>query len=180
MGNVFHEDVKSAGDKGYHTEWNKAHKVNAPTEAGDVATKTYVDSKIVVPIGTVLAWMKTFANTPALPDGFVECNGQVLSDGDSVYNGQTIPDLNGDNRFLRGNATSGGVGGESTHHLSIAEMPEHNHQINVGHGTGAVNFITDDNVYIGSYTIQTTLSGGGGAHENKPPFYNMVWIMRIK
>ena len=43
---------------------------------------------IFPPIGSVLAWLKSFTNTPALPDGFVECNGQALSDSDSPYNGK--------------------------------------------------------------------------------------------
>ena len=76
------------------------------------------DSKIlpavttpITPIGAVIAWLKSFTNTPNLPDGWVECDGSTLSDSDSPFNGQTIPDLNGDNRFLRGDATSGGTGG---------------------------------------------------------------------
>lgn len=60
-----------------------------------------------IPVGGIVAWHKSFPNTPALPVQFVECNGQTLSDGDSPYNGQVIPDLNGDGRFLRGSATSG-------------------------------------------------------------------------
>ena len=79
----------------------------------------------ISPIGTVLSWLKSYINTPALPDGWVECNGQILDEAESVYDGQVIPDLNGDNRFLRGNSTSGGTGGESTHVLTIAEMPLH-------------------------------------------------------
>jgi hypothetical protein len=48
-----------------------------------------------VPIGTIVAWVKSFANTPqTLAYGWVECNGQVLSDPQSVFNGATIPSLN--------------------------------------------------------------------------------------
>ncbi len=72
---------------------------------------------ILAPIGSIVAWLKSYANTPALPSGWVECNGQTLSDADSVYNGQAIPNLNGDNRFLRGNSTSGGTGGEESDHI---------------------------------------------------------------
>ena len=49
----------------------------------------------LVPIGTILPWLKSLTNTPALDDRFVECNGQTLSDAESVYDGQTIPNLNG-------------------------------------------------------------------------------------
>jgi hypothetical protein len=59
------------------------------------------------PIGTIKAWHKDFTNTPSLPWGWIECNGQSLSDTESPYDGEIIPDLNGDGRFLRGSATSG-------------------------------------------------------------------------
>jgi hypothetical protein len=75
------------------------------------------------PIGAIIAWHKSFTNTPTLPSNWVECNGQTLSDAESVYNGQVIPNLNGaaaganlsngDNLgktgdvFLRGDETSG-------------------------------------------------------------------------
>jgi hypothetical protein len=42
----------------------------------------------LAPIGAVIAWLKSYTNTPALPDSWVECNGQTLSDAYSVYNGQ--------------------------------------------------------------------------------------------
>lgn len=63
-----------------------------------------------IPIGGIIPWLKSFTNTPSLPTGWVECNGQVLDDSDSVYDGETIQDLNGNNSFLRGNSTSGGTG----------------------------------------------------------------------
>ena len=73
-----------------------------------------------MPIGTILAWHKSFAGVPALPYKFVECNGQILSDPESSLDGQVIPNLNGyesganspglDGKyqmFLRGNTISG-------------------------------------------------------------------------
>ncbi len=61
-----------------------------------------------VPIGTIMAWHKDLAGVPSLPDGWVECNGQTLSDAESPLNGQTIPSLNYANgRFLRGGTSSG-------------------------------------------------------------------------
>lgn len=60
----------------------------------------------MVPVGTILDWCKSFTNTPALDNHFVECNGQVLSDAESIYNGQTIPNLNGSGATT-GTATSG-------------------------------------------------------------------------
>lgn len=117
------------------------------------------------PIGSVLAWLKSFTNTPALPDGFVECNGQVLSDADSVYNGQTLPDLNGDNRFLRGNSTTGGTGG--------SETMAHTHIL-----SGVNDELSQNGTTYDGITSRTT--GAATNDENRPPFYNIVWIIRIK
>ena len=68
-----------------------------------------------VPIGTIIAWHKDFTNTPPLPVGWLECNGQEVVDADSVYNGQLLPDLNNPidvglkGRFLRGHTLSGEI-----------------------------------------------------------------------
>ena len=133
-----------------------------------------------VPIGCILAWLKNFAGTPSIPSGFVECNGQVLNDAESVFDGETIPALNNNNRFLRGNATSGGTGGSSTHTLITNELPSHTHPMShAGHleGTGGQIWPA---VTWAAANISTGSAGGGAAHENKPPYYNIVWIMRIK
>lgn len=50
----------------------------------------------VVPVGSIISWVKTSADGLALPDNFVECNGQVLDDIRSIFNGKVIPNLNGD------------------------------------------------------------------------------------
>jgi len=136
-----------------------------------------------VPVGAILAWWKSNAKTPSIPSGFVECNGQVLSDAESVFDGETLPALNNNNRFLRGNVTSGGTGGSSTHTLITAEMPAHTHQIGsknydierVGDATRKIIYN-----YPEDYARTTTSTGGDGAHENKPPYFNVVWIIRIK
>lgn len=55
-----------------------------------------------VPVGAVIAWNKTprdlngeIVRTLPLPDGWVECNGQILSDTASPLQGTLIPDMNG-------------------------------------------------------------------------------------
>jgi len=123
-----------------------------------------VKSLGVVPIGGIIAWHKTFANTPALPAQFVECNGQTLSDAASVYNGQVIPNLNGNNNFLRGNSTSGGTGGSTTH----------THTVNLATPNTTVSG-DNNNATVASATTYTTASAN-----NTPPYMDMVWVMRSK
>lgn len=44
---------------------------------------------------------------PELPESWLECDGSVVADADSPLDGLTIPDLNGDGRFIRGGSTAG-------------------------------------------------------------------------
>lgn len=134
----------------------------------------------IVPIGVGLPWFKSLTGTPqTLPSNFVECNGQTISDVNSVYNGQVIPNLNGSNYFLRGNSTSGGTGGEAAHTLTIAEMPAHTHDYTTpGSNVFKLAGASESSGLPSVDTVGST--GGGGSHENRPPFYNVVWIVRIK
>jgi hypothetical protein len=119
-----------------------------------------------IPIGGIIAWHKTFTNTPSLPSGYVECNGQTLSDAGSVYNGQVIPNLNGSGgttqRFLRGNTTSGTTGGADNHVHTIA---------------GNVRFTVD-----GSSSSPNAVGDGASTSSasSLPSYFEIVWIIRIK
>ena len=155
---------------------------------GETLTEAKLDTAFerAVPIGTILPWAKSRSNTPPLPENFAECNGQTIDDAESPYDGQTLPDLNGNNRFLRGNSTSGGTGGEDSVQLSVSEMPSHNHTIkwrNTYLDTGdwmitGTSQTTDRT--NGSSDISVRPSGGDEAHENRPPFFDVVMVMRIK
>lgn len=58
-------------------------------------TDNVTDTRLgMIPIGGIIPWHKSFANTPALPGQFAEMNGQTVSDSDSPYNGQTLPNWN--------------------------------------------------------------------------------------
>ncbi len=123
----------------------------------------------MVPIGTILPWAKSLTGVPALDDRFVECNGQTLSDAESLLDGQVIPNLNGDatgaalsdgqkyQRFLRGDTTSGGSGGVDTATTSTAGTA------NIGDGNPT------QATPAHSHTV-STLS----------PYYEIVYIMRVK
>ena len=118
-----------------------------------------------VPIGGIVSWAKTLAGVPNLAEGWVECDGSVLVDALSPLNGQTIPDLNGDNRFMRGDTTSGGTGGSNT--------MAHTHTVPM------VADVEGGSTWVGAAANPTTTSAASNT-ENRPPFYNVVWIMRIR
>ena len=111
-----------------------------------------------IPIGGVIAWTKSMTNTPALPAGWVECNGQELSDLKCPYHGMIIPNLNGaggkPQRFLRGNTETGATGGSPTH----------------GHGGVRSQKYGNQRKPVAA-TIQAS---------NIPPFYEVTWIMRVR
>jgi hypothetical protein len=126
------------------------------------------------PIGSVMAWLKDYTNTPALPILWAECNGQILEDEESPYNGQTLPDLNGENRFLRGNSTTGSTGGSESHTLTHA----HN-MMGSSNSSGSImgGHLCKD--YYRTYT-NTTLQSGSVTFNNRPPYMDVVWIIKIR
>lgn len=101
-----------------------------------------------------------------------------------------LPDLRG--RFIVGQSAAdndysniGKTGGEKKHALVIAEMPSHSHGIDgeetdkTGYGTShnPSTWIADCNE-VAPYNTEAT--GGNKAHENRPPYYVLAYIMRIK
>lgn len=114
-----------------------------------------VDDASGDPVGTVVAWLKTFPGMPPLVNEWVECNGQVLNDPESDFDGLPMPNLNGfgvKKRFLRGSTSSGTTGGSESH----------------SHGSTCAEFQCGNN----AASVQ------GASHI--PPFYEVVWIMKVK
>jgi len=110
-----------------------------------------------LPIKTILSWAKTL-DSSLIPDGWVECNGQVLSDADSPLNGLTMPNLNVTKRFLRGSSTSGTTGGSDTHRHAITS------------GDGDVGG-TQDNDVVPAYTEYES---------SLPAYYEVVFIIKVR
>lgn len=127
------------------------------------------------PIGSVVAWLKSLTGTPTIPIGWVECNGQTISDAESVYDGVTIPDLNGSlgsglkGYFLRGHSESGLT--ETSQNLA------HTHS----YGVDTVGTYASGSYISSGHTADVTrdLPSSGGT-EARPSNYSVVWIMRIK
>lgn len=132
----------------------------------------------IIPVGGIIMW----SGAPtAIPGGWALCDG-----------GNGTPDLR--SRFIVGASAAtgpsgltkynkGDTGGEERHTLTIAEMPSHNHSW--GHGVER-----DDSGSGGSYNEYTQVggsdtgvigyTGGNQAHETRPPYYALAFIMRTQ
>ena len=139
-----------------------------------------------VPIGTIVAWHKDLSGVSSLPTGWKECNGSTVTDSESPLVNQTLPNLNGELRFLRGSSTSGTLQGDAF------QGHGHTHRFNAlafspsGSGTtispSAINGVTNSSG-SGNIVSPVDLSGYGTvrfATETRPVNMSVVWIMRIK
>ncbi len=156
-------------------------------------TATNIAGYGTIPLGGIIMWSGT-----TVPDGWALCNG-------APSNGYTTPNLRG--RFIVGydpgdndykepgnlsekNLTVGSTGGERTHTLSVNEMPKHGHNMNIG-WSGSESGSDKSHVsqfqgewpgYTPDYTDIRSVgeTGGSQPHENRPPYYVLAFIMRVK
>ena len=135
-----------------------------------------------IPVGGIIMWSGSASN---VPDGWALCNGQTS-------NGKTTPDLKG--RFIVGYDPAdsdynsvGKTGGEKKHTLTVAEMPSHTHNMKFKSYDLAASWKDQRSFYSvnkgdeNQNDPKTTQSAGGGqSHENRPPYYAICFIMRVK
>ncbi len=128
-------------------------------------------SGAAVPTGVIVMWSGAIAN---IPDDWALCNGS---------NG--TPDLR--DRFIVGAGNTynpGNTGGEVTHTLTVTEMPNHKHDIprgvetTSGYGTNTYS-VTGHHETNNSWE-GTRYAGSGQAHENRPPYYALAYIMKLE
>lgn len=174
---------------------------------GDLAT---ADEKIAAgePLGVVKMWagVKVPENY-ALCDGaelktaeypeLYKALGTAFNAGVN-YNGSRyttqsgffrLPDLRG--RFIVGYSSVdtdyvryGNTGGEKKHALTVNEMPSHHHQIKFSDekkwGDNAnTRAVPQENGGSGRVT-NTQYEGGGASHENRPPYYTLAYIIKVR
>ena len=158
----------SAGVKGQKGQ--KGEDNSTKGQKGEIG----VTGSTGIPSGFIGLWSGA-AN--AIPSGWYLCNGS---------NG--TPDLR--NRFVVGSGAGasysvGDTGGANTVTLSINEMPSHDHDTDLdgykvfATGPNAMGFIGygGPGGYPGGY-VNMQNTGGGQAHENRPPYYALCYIMK--
>ena len=165
-----------------------------PITDGTTTSKITVSNLLggSLPIGFIGMW---YGSVASIPSGWALCNGQTV-------NGYTTPNLQ--DRFIVGAGSGYGVGatgGASTVTLSVNEMPSHNHGINdpshahsvprdwrtpgsidstgAGSESGGSNGGYNFNTLAASTGITIQNNGGNAAHENRPPYYALAYIMKV-
>lgn len=194
-------EINIKTSSGYETLYpeNQCLKLSGGTMTGALLLKGNPDSgndneainlgylNTIFPIGMIVIWSNNVIplgwhicdgtnNTPDLRNRFVVCSGDEYKNGDT--------------------------GGEKTHTLSVSEMPSHTHNMdssfsrnnnyliyidgysyrigNSGTSGSMKDYIPKDNsVSFNGGTSILDNTGGSQAHENRPPYYALYYIMRI-
>ena len=147
----------------------------------------------LVPAGVILLWSGSIAS---IPSGWNLCDGT---------NG--TPDLRNRFVVAAGDTYAvGATGGADSVTLDASQMPAHTHTLSgstnttgahthtvaAGNSSGGSNIITTGNARSNdtSYTTSsagdhshtfsgtTASTGGGGSHENRPPYYALAYIQK--
>jgi microcystin-dependent protein len=175
---------------------NVASTVVARDSSGIVRATEFIGNG-TVPIGGIIMWSGSIIEAIELEPNWAICDGRTV-------NGKLTPNLT--DRFVvaaGGSYAVGGTGGANTVTLTINQMPSHDHG-GTTNTTGAHNhgyrfprlFVNDSqdgsNDFearpqdLNNATTSTegdhfhTISSQGGnqAHENRPPYYALAFIMR--
>jgi microcystin-dependent protein len=141
-----------------------------------VNSKVQEEGNSLIPSGVIVMWHGV---TP--PAGWALCNG---ANGTPDLRGKFVV---GYNPSVSDYNTTGKTGGEATHTLSVAEMPSHIHPYNDRDGTdnGGSNVAGNDQEADGDGTVRidhtrtTSPQGSDQAHENRPPYFVLAYIMKL-
>ena len=120
----------------------------------------------MLPVGSIVEWAP------------VDGGKADLSSADKVaaYYGFGTWEAYGSGQMLLGVSDGhaiGSTGGEETHTLTIDEVPNHNHSVKLGYGSGGMGNgygRVDANNPANQNWGPTGRSGGGQSHNNMPPY----------
>lgn len=153
--------------------------ITGTSETGALAARVAdLETRLAAVVGAPIPWLVS-----AIPDGHLEMNGQAIDPDDypllaDIY-GANLPDLR--DKFLMGASGThavGTTGGEAAHTLTLGEIPSHSHGLSqIKFTAGGANTLRPLIDGMGSGVTQTTdPAGGGGSHNNLPPYRAVRWI----
>lgn len=184
--------------------WHALHVGGAAKFEGSVSDR----HGLIIPIGTIVMW-SDFRGQPIPPGWVLCDGREVTIPADVEKSANArdpglplktfkVPDLR--DRFIIGSGQShstGDTGGEAQFTLKVEHMPSHRHggttkpaalYPNAGgviysNSAGSLVFEKPDSGRLSygshSHELETDDTGGGEAHENRPPFHALAFIMKI-
>lgn len=153
---------------------------------------TDADPAPALPVGAITAYAGTTA-----PTGWHLCDGTAHGSSalQAILGSANAPDLR--DRFIAGAGSTyarGDTGGAATVALATANLPAHDHSVGIALDGSVVSGniynpasaaqtmrIQKDGPYAGTGGTGAGLTGdtgSGTAHENRPPFYALVYIVK--
>ena len=140
------------------------------------------------PIGTIQAWHKSLTGTPILPDGWLECNGQTVTDPASPYNGIDLPNLNfvstgvTGGYFLRGTTGSTGIFQNQAANIDWGDVVMNVGSGGAGGGLGRFVMTTSSAGFSNTYNpgAAGTIRNSSSDQDTRPHNMSVVWIIKIK
>lgn len=175
--------------------------------SGNIVLRGELISAVAMPIGSVMMWNGTYNEDGTIPnyENWQICDGSnntpdlrgrfILGSTNS-----TSLDVTGEGQV---SYSSGDTGGSEYITLSESELPSHTHSVGYGgsHSHGVVNYNANDFNWSNHYTVgnddswyekyrytqqggyhrhdQYNQTGSSQAHENRPVYYVLAFIMRM-
>ena len=154
---------------------------------------TYIDVTPRLPTGVIVMWSGAIS---AIPSGWYLCDG---NNGTPNLTGKFVVHADADSGGTYAPNATGGVDSVT---LTTAQIPAHSHPVtdsghthtlqvpipageegagdqgftNLVNNTGARETLTTASATTGISVGNNT--GGGGSHENRPPYYALAYIMK--
>lgn len=132
-----------------------------------------------VPVGTILPYFGELSTV--LPNNWQFCDGRVVRDPNSPFNGQRLPDLT-DSVFIMGIPASSQVGQKGGNN-NIPTDGNHNHSIRMtGYAPGEINYNRGPGRFDQYQMQYGSADAGNHSHggENRPRYIGVYFIIRIK